>query len=80
MAMEISSSTLINKSLKMPTPVKGIEIETSIKVNKHSHNHSKAWLELESELIDLIEYVEPLKLDTPIYSNKVIFYQLYFTT
>ena len=60
-------------SLKMPSPIKCNENATSIEVNKHSNQPNKAWSILEPKLINLIDPVKPLKLDTPIYENKVVF-------
>ena len=71
MEMETSESCTVLKSLKMPLPIKGNEIKTSIEVNNNTHEPDIAWSKLELELINLVDTVEPLKLDTPIYENKV---------
>lgn len=50
------------------------ELETSIKVNPFTENPDKVWEQIEPKIIK--NQIEPLKLDEPIYDNKV--FNLYF--
>ena len=54
--------------------IKTNELETSIKVNPFTENPDKAWEQIERKIIK--NQIEPLKLDEPLYDNKV--FTLYF--
>jgi hypothetical protein len=54
--------------------IKTNELETSIKVNPFTENPDKVWEQIEPKIIK--NQIEPLKLDEPIYDNKV--FKLYF--
>lgn len=49
--------------------IKTNELETSIKINPFTENPDKAWEQIERKIIK--NQLEPLKLDEPIYDNKV---------